>query len=61
MQPGAKPESQEYRGNKVVMNTKLNDRFNFEQFVVGRNNNFAYSAAKAVAESPGYTYNPLFL
>ncbi len=51
----------EYSGNRVVMNTKLNERFSFEQFVVGRNNNFAYSAAKAVAESPGYTYNPLFI
>lgn len=48
-------------GNKVTLNAKLNERFNFEEFVVGRNNNFAYSAAKAVAESPGYTYNPLFI
>ena len=48
-------------GNKVTMNARLNERFNFEEFVVGRNNNFAYSAAKAVAESPGYTYNPLFI
>lgn len=60
-QPGAKAEPSSHPGNRVVMNTKLNERFNFDQFVVGRNNNFAYSAAKAVAESPGYTYNPLFI
>ncbi len=40
---------------------KLNDRFTFDQFVVGKNNNFAYSAAYGVAENPGRKYNPLFI
>ncbi len=40
---------------------KLNDRFTFDQFVVGKNNNFAYSAAYGVAENPGIKYNPLFI
>ncbi len=39
----------------------LNEFYTFDQFVVGKNNNFAYSAAMAVAESPGSTYNPLFI
>lgn len=58
---GDAAEKQSGGGNKVNVNVKLNERFNFEEFVVGKNNNFAYSAAKAVAESPGYTYNPLFI
>ncbi len=59
--PNGKNAQLEYSGNRVIINTRLNDRFTFEQFVVGRNNNFAYSAGKAVAEAPGYTYNPLFI
>ena len=39
----------------------FNPKNTFESFVVGNNNNFAYAAAKAVAEAPGKSYNPLFL
>lgn len=42
-------------------NAKLNPKYTFESFVVGSNNKFAHSASLAVAESPGITYNPLFL
>lgn len=42
-------------------NAKLNPKYTFETFVVGGNNKFAHSASLAVAESPGITYNPLFL
>lgn len=36
-------------------------KYTFDTFVVGKNNNFAYSSSLAVAESPGKAYNPLFL
>jgi chromosomal replication initiator protein len=46
-------------------NSAHHDLFNpkntFDTFVVGNNNNFACAAAQAVAQSPGKSYNPLFL
>lgn len=39
----------------------LNPKYTFETFVVGSSNQFAQAACSAVAESPGKSYNPLFL
>jgi len=39
----------------------LNPRLRFETFIVGAGNRLATSAARAVAESPGSVYNPLFI
>ena len=39
----------------------LDPKYTFESFVVGDNNRFAYAAAKAVSEDPGFSYNPLFI
>jgi chromosomal replication initiator protein len=39
----------------------MNARFTFDTFVVGRNNEIAHAAARAVAEAPAKSYNPLFV
>jgi chromosomal replication initiator protein len=41
--------------------TVLNPKYTFESFVVGSSNQFAHAAARAVAEIPSKSYNPLFL
>lgn len=42
--------------------TRINERYVFENFIIGDSNNFAYAAAKAVSDSPGKTnYNPLII
>ena len=37
------------------------DAYTFENYIVTKNNEFAYSAAKAVVKLQGVAYNPLFI
>jgi chromosomal replication initiator protein len=41
--------------------TALNPEFTFEAFVIGETNRFAHAAARAAAETPAKSYNPLFI
>ena len=45
----------------VEFETNLNPNYTFETFIVGESNKFAQAMALAVAERPGFVYNPLFL
>jgi chromosomal replication initiator protein len=45
----------------VFDSTALDPRFTFENFIVGKPNEFAYAAARKIAESDEVTSNPLFL
>lgn len=46
---------------KSAKNTILNPSYTFNSFVVGSSNQYAYTAAKSIAEKPGLIYNPVFI
>jgi chromosomal replication initiator protein len=41
--------------------TRLNEKYTFDTFVIGQSNRFAHAAAVAVSEAPARAYNPLFV
>lgn len=48
-------------GETSELSVPLNPQFTFDTFVVGKTNEFAYAAAKKVAEMAMVSFNPLFL
>ena len=47
---------------QIELTFPINNRYRFDNFVVGEGNEFAFSAAQAVAQSPGKTaFNPLLI
>ena len=56
------------KNNKIEENVVVKDEknpfveeFTFDNFVVGKSNQFVYTAAQAVAQHPGNNFNPLFI
>ena len=39
----------------------LNPKFNFDNFIIGPNNEYAHAVALAVADNPSTAYNPLYI
>ncbi|OGW60792.1 MAG: hypothetical protein A2V83_03430 [Nitrospirae bacterium RBG_16_64_22] len=48
-------------GSPRTDSSGLTPRYTFSNFIVGSCNQFAHAAARAVVETPGRAYNPLFL
>jgi chromosomal replication initiator protein len=48
-------------GRASSSQTKLNEKYTFDTFVIGASNRFAHAAAVAVSEAPARAYNPLFV
>lgn len=45
----------------IATSAPLNERYTFDQFVIGKSNELAAAAANAIAEAPGKIYNPFFI
>ena len=44
-----------------TLNSDLNSKYTFDNFIQGDENRWSVAASLAVADSPGATYNPLFI
>ncbi|HUJ64817.1 MAG TPA: DnaA/Hda family protein, partial [Acidimicrobiales bacterium] len=61
-EPEAQPEPARVgRVGRESPAVQLDSKFTFETFVAASSNRLAHAAAQAVAETPGRSYNPLFI
>ncbi len=56
-----KPHSKTDLTPSIISNNTLNPKYTFQNFIIGKGNELAQAAAKAIVKKPGETYNPLFI
>ncbi|MGH3764448.1 MAG: chromosomal replication initiator protein DnaA [Pseudonocardiaceae bacterium] len=57
----AAPSRSQSSKSRLNEQTRLNEKYTFDTFVIGASNRFAHAAAVAVSEAPARAYNPLFV
>lgn len=55
------PATPKLPAQKKPSNQQLNQKYNFDNFIVGSGNELAYAAGQSIAVNPGTKYNPLFI
>ncbi len=58
---GASLANDDVKNNSLSNSSPINPDYTFGNFVVGKTNEFAYAAARKVAETKNVSFNPLFL
>jgi len=61
MRSGAEPRDRAVQERPWAGDLKLHPDYTFDSFVVGPSNRLAHASCIAVSQSPGNTYNPLFI
>ncbi len=61
VQTSSVSSSAQINGSGPLDGSRLLPRYNFDNFIVGEANRFAFAAAKAVSDAPARVYNPLFI
>ncbi len=54
-------EEEEEEDQEITEDHTINNLYTFDRFVVGSSNKLAYATSRAVADTPGKAYNPLFI
>jgi chromosomal replication initiator protein len=60
-EPARIPAGNDDDASPAAETVGLSPRYTFETFIVGASNQFAHAAARAVAETPSRSYNPLYI
>ncbi|MEO6513569.1 MAG: chromosomal replication initiator protein DnaA [Candidatus Saccharimonadales bacterium] len=61
------PQASQNGSPQLIQNTNqiqrlsINERYTFDNFIVGSGNELAFAACQSIAHNPGTKYNPLFL
>ena len=61
METGRAGAGRNAQGAGVDDQARINPKYTFSTFIVGQSNRLAHAGCVAVAENPGYAYNPLFI
>lgn len=61
LEEGEFTKSKSYKSSELANQNSFNPKYTLDSFVVGSNNDLAYTVAQAIIEKPGERYNPMYV